>query len=222
MYKILAVDDEHDVCSLLKDFFEIKGYEVYLAENAKSALKLIKNSPDIILLDINMPEVDGLTLCRMIREAYNGPILFLTARCEDSDKISGFAAGGDDYIVKPFSMSELEARVMAHIRRDHREKERTNVRYFGKVSVDYNKKTVSAGGEQILFTRTEYEIIELLSLNKGQVFDKERIYEKIKGYDAVGNDTVIAEHIRKIRKKLSDVNEDTHIETVWGMGYRWI
>lgn len=220
MYRILVADDEPDVLSLLKDYFEINGYEVITAENGKVVLEKIRTNPDIILLDINMPDMDGISVCREIRDYVSCPILFLTARVEDCDKIMGFASGGDDYIIKPFSIDELGARVMAHIRREHRTEAVSNVRFFGGISIDYSAKTVSVNGVKIKFARKEFEIIELLSMNTGQVFDKERIYEKLWGYDAEGNASVVAEHIRKIRAKLAD--EANHIETVWGIGYKWV
>ena len=220
MYRILVADDEPDVLSLLRDYFEINGYEVITAENGTAVLDRIKMNPDIILLDINMPDMDGISVCRKIRDYVSCPILFLTARVEDCDKINGFASGGDDYIIKPFSIEELGARVMAHIRRERRSESVSNVRFYGRISIDYSAKTVSVNGIRIKFARKEFEIIELLSMNSGQVFDKERIYEKIWGYDADGNSTVVAEHIRRIRAKLAD--EAYHIETVWGIGYKWV
>ena len=222
MYRILVADDEPDVLSLLKDYFEINGYEVITAENGKKVLEKASRNPDIILLDINMPDMDGIEVCKAIREYVSCPILFLTARAEDCDKITGFSAGGDDYIIKPFSIDELGARVSAHIRREHRENVISNVRFFGRLAVDYSAKIISVNGLKIEFAKKEYEIIELLSVNSGQVFDKERIYEKIWGYDAEGNNTVVAEHIRRIRSKLSVYNESYHIETLWGIGYRWV
>lgn len=222
MYRILVADDEPDVLSLLNDYFEINGYEVITAENGKKVLEKASRNPDIILLDINMPDMDGIEVCKAIREYVSCPILFLTARAEDCDKITGFSAGGDDYIIKPFSIDELGARVSAHIRREHRENVISNVRFFGKLAVDYSAKIISVNGLKIEFAKKEYEIIELLSVNSGQVFDKERIYEKIWGYDAEGNNTVVAEHIRRIRSKLSVYNESYHIETLWGIGYRWV
>lgn len=220
MYRILVADDEPDVLSLLKDYFEINGYEVITAKNGKEVLEKIRINPDIILLDINMPDMDGLSVCHEIRDYISCPIVFLTARVEDSDKIRGFASGGDDYIIKPFSIEELGARVMAHIRREHRNSIVSNARFFGKISIDYSAKTVSVSGEKIGLVKKEFEIIELLSMNTGQVFDKESIYEKIWGYDADGNASVVAEHIRRIRMKLSE--EAYHIETVWGIGYKWV
>lgn len=141
---------------------------------------------------------------------------------EESDKINGFASGGDDYIIKPFSIEELGARVSAHIRRDHRIIKQSNVRFFGDLAIDYTAKTVISDGIEIDFAKKEFQIIELLSLNCGQVFDKERIYEKIWGYDADGESSVVAEHIRRIRAKLTKFNKENHIETVWGMGYKWV
>lgn len=222
MYKILVADDEKDVVSLLKDYFEINGYFVMTAYSGEEAVRKVSQDPDIILLDVNMPDGDGLSVCRKIRDYVSCPILFLTARIEDSDKIAGFASGADDYIIKPFSIDELGARVSAHIRRDHRIKAQSNVRFFGDLAVDYTAKTVSAENTVIDLAKKEYQIIELLSINCGQVFDKERIYEKIWGYDAEGDSSVIAEHIRRIRAKLSKHGEEYHVETVWGMGYKWV
>lgn len=222
MYKILVADDEPDVLSLLKDYFEMTGYEVFTAKNGKEAIKMIKINPDIILLDVNMPEIDGICVCKTIREYVSCPILFLTAMVEDCSKIIGFQAGADDYIIKPFSIEELGARVAAHLRREQRSNIIANVSFFGNLSVDYSAKAVNFNGENINFAKKEYEIIELLSMNCGQVFDKERIYERIWGYDALGDSSVVAEHIRRIRSKLSAFNEEHHIHTVWGIGYKWM
>ena len=222
MYKILVADDEKDIVTMLKDYFEINDYFVMTAYTGAEAIEKAGRSPDIILLDINMPDGDGISVCKKIRDYVSCPILFLTARIEDSDKIEGFASGADDYIIKPFSIDELGARVSAHIRRDHRIKAQANVRFFGGLTIDYTAKTVSAENTVIDLAKKEYQIIELLSVNCGQVFDKERIYEKIWGYDAEGDSSVIAEHIRRIRAKLSKYGEDSRIETVWGMGYKWV
>lgn len=222
MYSILVADDEKDVVELLRDYFEPEGYCVYTAYNGIQAIEAASNSPDIILLDVNMPGADGFEVCSRIREYVSCPILFLTARIEDEDKIKGFAAGGDDYIIKPFSLDELGARVAAHIRREHRVSAVKNVRFFGSTVIDYTEKTVSVGENEIELANKEFRIIELLSLNTGQVFDKERIYEKIWGYDAEGDSSVIAEHIRRIRAKLGKYGEEKHIVTVWGVGYKWV
>ena len=222
MYKLLIVDDEEDVVSLLKDYFEISGYEVMTAYNGIEAVTQIQRKPDVILLDINMPKMDGIEVCKKIRDYVSCPILFLTAKVEECDKINGFAVGGDDYIIKPFSIDELGARVAAHIRREHRNTADTNVRFWGKLAIDYSAKTIVAEEKEINFAKKEFEIVELLSLNYGQIFDKERIYEKLWGYDAEGDSSVVAEHMRRIRAKLREIGEDYHLETVWGMGYKWI
>ena len=153
MYRILIVDDERDVVSLLRDYFEMNDYEVIPAYSGKEAMERISQNPDIILLDVNMPDGDGLSVCKKIRDYVSCPILFLTARIEDSDKINGFAAGGDDYILKPFSIGELGARVSAHIRRDHRANQQSNVRIFGGLAIDYTAKTVSARSVRIELAR---------------------------------------------------------------------
>ena len=222
MYKILVADDEKDVVSLLRDYLELQGYCVYSAYNGAQAIEAASNQPDLILLDVNMPEADGFEVCERLRDHISCPILFLTARVEDADKIRGFAAGGDDYIIKPFSLEELGARIAAHIRRDHRTSAAANTRFFGNIVINYTAKTVSAGDTVLDLTKKEYGIIELLSLNTGQIFDKERIYEKIWGYDAEGDSTVVAEHIRRLRAKLAKHGEEQHIKTVWGIGYKWI
>lgn len=222
MYKILIIDDEPAVVKLLKDYFELNGYDTVTAYSGAEALERVTVKPDLILLDVNMPDMDGLAVCRQIRDYVKCPILFLTARVEDQDKLQGFAAGGDDYILKPFSIEELGARVAAHIRRDHRNATQSNVRFFGSLVIDYSAKTVAVAGEQIGLAKKEFEIVEFLSMNPGQVFDKERIYERLWGYDAKGDSAVIAEHIRRIRTKLKSAGEEYHIETVWGMGYKWV
>ncbi|MCI8357651.1 MAG: response regulator transcription factor [Lachnospiraceae bacterium] len=222
MYKILIADDEEGVVSLLKDYLELNQYETLLAYDGPEAVIQSKLNPDLILLDINMPGMDGLSVCRQIRDYVNCPIIFLTARIEDADKIKGFAAGGDDYIVKPFSVDELGARIAAHIRREHRIARQGNVRYFGKLAIDYTAMTVAVDGSGIDFPKKEFEILELLSIHAGQVFDKERIYELVWGYDAQGDSGVVAEHVRRIRSRLRAVEEEYHLETVWGLGYRWV
>lgn len=220
-YRILIVDDDKSLVKMLREYFTIKGYEILSAENGKQAVSLISQKPDIILLDINMPQMDGLEVCKTIRGQISCPILFLTARVEENDKIQGLMVGGDDYILKPFSLKELEARVFAHLKREERHKGQSEYRFHGNLLIDYTAKRVKYKDTEIEFTRMEYEIMEFLSLYPGQVFDKERIYEKICGYDAEGDSRVITELIRRIRKKLSAYTQEEYIETVWGSGYRW-
>lgn len=220
--KILIADDESDIVSMLRSFFESKGFCVLAAFNGTEALKQAENHPDIILLDINMPGTDGLEVCRRLRDHVSCPILFLTARIEDTDKVNGFAAGGDDYIVKPFSLLELEARICAHLRREARHSVAAQIRFSGDLTIDYSERCLFFGDRRIGLARKEFDIVELLSQNPGQVFGKERIYERIWGYDSEGDSSVVAEHIRRIRSKIASCTACTYIETVWGCGYKWV
>ncbi len=220
--KILIADDEKDIVSMLCSFFESKGFLAVPATSGTETLKQVEQQPDIILLDINMPELDGLEVCKRIRDHISCPILFLTARIEDADKVKGFAVGGDDYIVKPFSLVELEARVRAHLRREARHIFETQIRFSGDLTIDYSERCLFFSDKRIGLAKKEFDIVELLSQNPGQVFDKERIYERIWGYDSEGDSSVVAEHIRRIRTKIADYTDRTYIETVWGCGYKWI
>lgn len=219
--KILIVDDEIDILTMLKRFFESRNYLVLTAINGKEAIKQAELQPDIILLDVNIPDLDGFSVCQRIRNFVSCPILFLTARIEDTDKVKGFAVGGDDYIVKPFSLIELEARIAAHLRRELRHTFKAEIKFEDGLSIDYTARTVYFNGEEIPFAKKEFDIIELLSQNPGQVFDKERIYERIWGYDSEGDSSVVSEHIRRIRIKFSKSGCKSYIETVWGCGYKW-
>lgn len=220
--KILIVDDEADIVDMLKGFFENRNYDILTAANGKEAIKQAERQPDIILLDINMPELDGISVCQRIREYVSCPIVFLTARIDDADKVKGFAVGGDDYIIKPFSVVELEARVAAHLRREKRHAAEVKIRFDDDLSIDYSAKCVYCKNEPIAFAKKEFDIIELLSQNAGQVFDKERIYKGVWGYDSEGDSGVVAEHIRRIRMKLINAGCRSYIDTIWGSGYRWI
>ena len=220
--KIMLVDDEKGVVTIMKKYFEMSGYQVITAYSGQEALKKMSYLPDIILLDINMPDMDGLTVCQSIREYITCPILFLTARIETADKIKGFSAGADDYIVKPFDLDELGARVAAHLRRENRKQEQSTLRFFNDMVIDYAKREISISGTLVSLSKKEFDIVELLSINAGQVFDRERIYDTVWGLEGDGNSDTIMEHIRKIRAKFSALSLHNYIETVWGVGYKWI
>ena len=218
---ILIVDDEADIVSTLEDYFLYNDYNIMTAANGREAIEKAGKQPDLILLDINMPDVDGLEVCARIRDFVSCPILFLTARVEDSDKVKGFGMGGDDYIVKPFSLDELGARVAAHLRRERRRGETPKVRFDDKLAIDYTERRLYYDSEEILLAKKEYDIIELLSGHPGQIFSKVRIYELVWGYDREGDSSVVAEHISRIRKKFVAVGAKSYVETVWGVGYKW-
>ena len=200
---ILIVDDERDIVSMLNQYFCKIGYVVYTAINGKEALNAITKHPDIILLDINMPDMNGFTICEKIRNFVSCPIIFLTARIEDCDKIKGFAVGGDDYVVKPFSVDELEARVAAHLRREKRHGSSAIVQFDNNIVIDYSSRVVFYRNAEI------------------NIFDRETIYEKVWGLDGSGDNSVITEHIRRIRTKFLSIGDNPYIETVWGCGYKW-
>ena len=222
MQNILIIDDEPMMTELLDQHLKDCGYGVMTANSAADALTLLPKNPDLIILDINMPDMDGLTFCKKIREHISCPILFLTARVTEQAKVLGFGIGGDDYITKPFGLKELTARVAAHLRRDQRNTRSTPILTSGGLLVNLFKRQVFYQDQEIPFSKTEFDLIEFLLTNAGQVFDKERIYELVWGYDAEGNADVVKEHIRKIRAKLTAVCGKDHIDTVWGAGYKWV
>lgn len=221
MNRLLIVDDDMALVKMLESYFSLKKYEVITAENGADALKKVEMNPDLILLDVNMPQMDGIEVCRRIRDKIACPILFLTAKVDEQDRVNGLLSGGDDYILKPFSLKELDARITAHLKREERHKIKKEYKFHGELSIDYTSKTVQIEGKDLELTKLEYGIIEFLSMNPGQVFDKERIYEKVCGYDAEGDSRVVTELIRRIRKKMQAYTATEYIETVWGMGYKW-
>lgn len=220
--KILVVDDEKDIRKLLTDYFQLQGYQVYTAKNGEEVLEKITVGPDIILLDINMPQMDGMEVCKKIRDYVSCPIIFLTARIQEQDRINGLMIGGDDYIMKPFTVRELGARVAAHLRREQRIQAREDIKFQQELVINYSSRQVLFQGNPVNFTRTEFDLVEFLSLHKGQVFSRERIYELVWGYDGQGDSDIIMEHIRRIRMKLKRYTDTVYIETVWGVGYKWI
>lgn len=222
--KILIVDDEEEIISFLKDSLEEDGYEIFTAGTGKEALQKIKLYPDLILLDIMMPDMNGYEVCSNIRDIVSCPIIFLTAKVEEQDIVKGLAIGGDDYIEKPFSLKQLKARINAHLRREKRNlnsSDKGNL-YFKNLSINLKNREVFCRGQLVTLTKKEFDIIEFLSINCGQVFSKEQIYEKVWGYDAEGDSASVAEHVKKIRQKLQNFDdEEEYISTVWGVGYKW-
>ena len=220
-HKILIVDDERMLTELLAAHLQDCGYDALVANDAAQAVELLSKQPDLILLDINMPGMDGMELCRSIREHIGCPILFLTARVTEQDMINALGYGGDDYITKPFRLNELTARIAAHLRRDERCRQKQAVLSDGLLLMNLSQRTVFYGETCIPFSRREFDLIEFLLTNANQVFDREKLYESVWGYDAEGDSAVVKEHIRKIRGKLKAYTGKDYIETVWGVGYQW-
>lgn len=222
--KILVVDDEKEIVSLIEDALEDENYIVYTAYNGDEAIEKLKLNPELILLDVMMPGKDGYEVCKEIRNCVSCPILFLTAKSEEESMIKGLAVGGDDYISKPFSVRQLKMRVLAHIRREKRNSNVNHKNYlsFDGLTLDLNGREVKYKDKIISFTKREFDIMELLALSPGQTFSKEQIYEKVWGYDAEGDSSTVAEHVKKARAKLSGANPNKeYISTVWGVGYKW-
>lgn len=222
MQKILIVDDEQDIIQLLKDYLELQGYMVLTARDGNEAIEKASVCPDLIILDINMPGMDGLEVCKRLRGHLTCPIIFLTAKVTEQDRINGLLIGGDDYILKPFSIDELGARIAAHLRREERGRAKEAVRFIGELTVNFNERCLYYKDQEIALTRKEFDIVEYLCRNKGQVFSKERIYERLWGYDSEGDSNIVTEHIRRIRQKIAKYSDEVLIETVWGVGYKWI
>ncbi len=221
---VLIVDDEADIVSFLRDALEDEGYEVLTARDGEEAVRQAEKGPQLVLLDVMMDGMNGFEVCERIRPMVQGPIIFLSACQEEADRIKGLVVGGDDYLVKPFSLSELKARVHAHLRRESRKSEsrEEEILRFGQLTIDYNRRTVRIRGEEVELTAKQFDIVWLLALNQGHVFSREHIYERVWGLEADGDDSTVTEHIKKIRARLQAVSpEDNYIQTVWGVGYKW-
>jgi two-component system, OmpR family, lantibiotic biosynthesis response regulator NisR/SpaR len=222
---LLIADDEHDIVSFIKEGFVDEGYTVLTAYNGHQAIEMAKQQPDLILLDVMMPGMDGYEVCQAIREIVSCPIVFLTARLAETDRIHGLAVGGDDYLVKPFSLRELKARVHAHLRREARARsaEDKSLLQFGSLVISLKDREVTVNHQAVPLTPKEFEIVRLLAMHPGQVFSKEQIYDKIWGLEATGDIATVAEHIKNIRAKFSAHDPKSQwISTVWGIGYRWV
>ncbi|MFD1414860.1 response regulator transcription factor [Oceanobacillus jeddahense] len=226
MQNILIIEDEKDIAELERDYLEINGFQSDIAATGEEGLSLAAaNSYSLILLDLMLPGIDGFDLCEQLRETLDVPILMVTARKEDIDKIRGFGRGADDYIVKPFNPNELVARVKAHITRYDRLTKRdkkSNEIHIKSLTIDHSSRRVFIDDEEKTFTAKEYDLLYFLASNPNIVFTKEHLFEKIWGYDAIGDNTTVTVHIRKIREKIEeDASLPQFIETIWGVGYRF-
>lgn len=221
---ILIVDDEVDIVSFIKDSLEDEGYEILTAYNGEEAIQQASKKPNLVLLDVMMDGLDGFEVCEKIRSMISGPIIFLSACQDEVNRIKGLVVGGDDYLIKPFSLSELKVRVHAHLRRERRKqanKEEDSLQLNG-VTIDYKGRNVRIHGENVELTSKQFDIVSFLALNRGQVFSRAHIYERVWGLEADGDDSTVTEHIKKIRTKLQEIEPtQTYIKTVWGVGYKW-
>lgn len=218
MEHILVVDDETALCDVIAESLKRANFTVTACVSAKEALNLRLESFDLMIFDVMMPNMNGFELCRNIRKKVDCPILFLTAKTTESDVINGLALGGDDYIRKPFTPSELISRVQAHLRREKR------IRHYtlsdGDVRFLLTAREIKIFDELIPLTKTEYEICEFMLRHKGQVFSKEQILDQTGSYWTDSDPTTVVEHIKNIRKKFLKYHINP-IKTVWGIGYKW-
>lgn len=223
------VDDEDEIVQFIQDALEDEGYTVLIAYDGVLALQIAReHRPDLMILDIMLPQRDGFAVCKELRDDLDIPILFLSAKQSDADKIRGFSVGADDYVMKPFSMRELLARVDAHLRRQRRgqwriDQERAATYLcYGQLSVDLRAYEVRYGGELLPLTPKEFEIVQLFVLHPRQVFSREIIYTRVWGMDSLGDTKTVTEHIKRIRRKFAQYDAQTeYIGTVWGVGYKW-
>jgi DNA-binding response OmpR family regulator len=219
--KILVVDDEQNICQLVGMYLQTNGYEWKSANDGIEALeKLATEMFDLVILDIMMPNLDGWTVCRKIRETSQIPVIFLSAKGEEWDKVNGLKMGADDYIIKPFSPGELIARVDAVLRRSSGNQEPSNnILQVGTIRINKSARTVSVLENPINLTLKEYDLLLYLCHHQGQVFTREQILEQVWGYDYFGTARTVDTHIKTLRLKLG--KDADYISTVWGVGYKF-
>ena len=226
MKKILIIEDDEKITEIERDYLEANDFEVEMTSNGNEGLeKAMSNDYDLILLDIMLPGLDGFQICRSIRKVKETPILMVSAKREEVDKIRGLGLGADDYIVKPFSPSELVARVKSHIARYERltgGKNQANILTFDDLEINLDAHRVSVAGNEVVLANREFELLSFLAQNPNIVFSRERIFERIWGLEALGDSATVTVHINRIRDKIeSNPNKPHYIETVWGSGYRF-
>jgi DNA-binding response OmpR family regulator len=228
MKRILIIEDEQVIAEVEKDYLEANGYEVEIAVSGDIGLnKALHGDYDLILLDLMLPKTDGFEICRQVRKVKNIPILMVSAKKEDIDKIRGLGLGADDYVIKPFSLGELVARVKAHIARydrlitDNRMRS-TNELRIRDIQIDKLARKVFIKETEISFTSKEYDLLLFMLMNPNRVFSKDDLFEKIWGLDSFGDFATVTVHISKLREKIeANPSKPQYIETIWGVGYRF-
>jgi DNA-binding response OmpR family regulator len=226
MKRILIIEDDKSIAELERDYLEIDGFSVEIALNGTDGLnKALKDEVELVLLDLMLPGIDGFQICKAIRSEKDIPVLMVSAKKEDIDKIRGLGLGADDYIVKPFSPSELVARVKSHIARYERlinkEPQNESIMVRG-LRIDKVSRRVFVNNHEVTFTAKEFDVLTFLAQHPNHVFNKEQLFERLWGFDSFGDISTVTVHIRKIREKIeADPSNPQYIETVWGAGYRF-
>ena len=227
MKKVLIIEDDISIAELERDYLEINGFEVAIENSGdKGLLRAKQNQYDLIILDLMLPKIDGFEICRQIRQEKNIPIIMVSAKKEDIDKIRGLGLGADDFMTKPFSPSELVARVKAHISRFERltqgnESKSDKIEIRG-LSLDKSSRRVFINEKEVVLTTKEFDLLIYLAANPNKVFTKQELFERIWGLNSQGDLPTVTVHIRKIREKIEiDPSNPQYIETIWGVGYRF-
>ena len=225
MFSVLVADDEKAIRESIKDYLEAKGYSVKTATDGESALELFyENSFDLVILDVMMPKVDGFEVCRRLRGKSLVPVIMVTARGEDFEKIMGLDIGADDYIIKPFSAGEVMARVRAILRRMQPREEKTahNIYRYSNLMIDLDKYAVTVNGSEVPLTKKEVELLWTLAKNSSKVFSRDNLLDSLWGYDYYGDSRTVDSHIKRMRAKLDKFEHPGwEIKTIWGVGYRF-
>lgn len=227
MKRILIIEDDETIAAIERDYLKVSGFESELAEDGLKGLKMgLNNQYDLILLDLMLPKIDGFEVCQKLREKLDIPILMVTARQEDIDKIKGFDIGADDYITKPFSPSELVARIKANLAQYDRLKNSGHKKekqiQIGDILIMQDTHRVFVNDKEVELKNKGYELLLFLMQNADIVFSKETLYERIWGYDALGDNATVAVHINRLREKIEkDASDPRYIQTLWGVGYRF-
>ena len=227
MSKILIVEDENAIAELERDYLELSGFEVEVANDGQIGLdKSLSEDYDLIILDLMLPEVDGFEICRQVRAEKNTPIIMVSAKKDDIDKIRGLGLGADDYMTKPFSPSELVARVKAHLARYERlvgsAIEENKVIEIRGIKIDTTARRVWVNGEEKTFTTKEFDLLTFLASHPNHVYTKDELFSEIWDMESIGDIATVTVHIKKIREKIEfDTSKPQYIETIWGVGYRF-
>ncbi|MCR5516464.1 MAG: response regulator transcription factor [Lachnospira sp.] len=227
MSKILIVEDEDAIADIEKDYLELNGFTVTVCSDGTSGMaEALENDYDIYILDVMLPGVDGFEICKTIREKKDTPIIMVSAKKEDIDKIRGLGVGADDYMTKPFSPSELVARVKAHLARYERlvssGKPTNDTIEIRGIKIDKTARRVFVNGEEKAFTTKEFDLLTFLAENPNHVYTKDELFKEIWDMDSIGDIATVTVHIKKIREKIEyDTSKPQYIETIWGVGYRF-
>jgi len=224
--KILIIEDEQDISRIVRDYLNKNQYDAAVAATGQDGLQLMDMlQPDYIILDIMLPDMDGIDVCREIRQRNNIPILILSARGSDTDKVLGLGFGADDYMTKPFSLSELLARINAHFRRYDRltsERDETHLLRLSNLVIDKKAYKVTRSGSEISLSAKEFELLYYLASHKNQVFSKSQLLDAVWGYDAYGDENTVTVYIRRLREKIEAIpSHPVVLKTVWGVGYKF-